>query len=216
MGSSIDNAPQAPQEQRAPISHAAPGAQAAVTDCAAPGGQTAWPVRPARKCKRPPRPGTGRRGLWAAGLALLFAAAFLLGAGAMQLLLERQQEARRMPTVLEGEQVGEELDASLSGVGVAGELKADAAGHCLARIENKPENANSARVQIMRTATGEVLYESGLIDPGHYVEYIDLNTRLREGWYPCRVTWEFYDPATLEPVGKAAQSAVLIVTDQSV
>lgn len=159
------------------------------------------------------RRGKSRQGLWALALTLLFGAAFLLGAGCMQLLLEAQQEARRMPTVLEGEQVVEELDASLAGVGAAGEMTADSSGRCLARIENKPENENSARVQIVRTATGEVLYESGLIDPGYYVEYIDLNTKLRAGWYPCRVVWEFYDPATLQPVGKAAQSAVLIVED---
>lgn len=154
-----------------------------------------------------------RQGLWALALALLFGAAFLLGAGGMQFLLETQQAARRMPTVLEGEQVVDELDASLAGVGAASEMMADSSGRCLARIENKPENENSARVQIVRTATGEVLYESGLIDPGYYVEYIDLNTKLRAGWYPCRVVWEFYDPATLQPVGKAAQSAVLIVED---
>lgn len=167
----------------------------------------AHPVRPKPAARRE----RSRTGLWALALALVFGAAFLLGAGGMQLLLELRQSARRMPTVLEGAQVGEELDASLAGVDAAEEMTADASGRCLARIENKPENENSARVQIVRTATGEVLYESGLIDPGYYVEYIDLNTRLRAGWYPCRVVWEFYDPATLQPVGKAAQSAVLIV-----
>lgn len=153
------------------------------------------------------------RRLWTLALTLLFGAAFLLGAGCMQLLLKAQQEARRMPTVLEDEQVGKVLDASLSNVSVADEMLADASGRCRARIENKPENGNSARVQIVRSATGEVLYESGLIDPGYYVEYINLNIELREGWYPCRVVWEFYDPATLRPAGKASQSAVLIVRD---
>lgn len=154
-----------------------------------------------------------RCGLWTLALALLFGAAFLLGAGGMQFLLEVQQAARRMPTVLEDEQIVEELDASLAGVCAAGEMTADSSGRCLARIENKPENENSARVQIVRIATGEVLFESGLIDPGYYVEYINLNTKLRAGWYPCRVVWEFYDFDTLQPVGKAAQSAVLIVQD---
>lgn len=129
------------------------------------------------------------------------------------MLLEHQQREQAMPNVLESESVGQQLDASLEYVGIAAEMKADTRGRCEARIENKPGNENSARVEIVRTATGEVLYQSGLIDPGFYVETVDLAVRLREGWYPCRVVWEFYDPESLEAVGKAAQSAVLIVSE---
>lgn len=152
-----------------------------------------------------------RRLEWAAGLLALFLAAFSLGLGLGQLLVEYSESARRMPTVLEAADGGAQLDASLAGVRIAEELRADASGRCEARIENLAENTSSARVRILRTATGEVLYESGLIDPGHYVEYIDLRVRLIEGWYPCSVIWEFYAPDTRRPVGEAAQSAVLIV-----
>lgn len=147
------------------------------------------------------------------GLLVLFCAAFLLGIGMAQALISAAEAGRRIPSVLETVDGGELLDASLEDVGIAAEMYADAAGRCEARIENKAGNTASARVSILRTATGEVLYESGLIDPGRYVEYIDLSVRLQKGWYPCSVVWEFYEPDSNKPVGKAAQSAVLIVKE---
>lgn len=148
---------------------------------------------------------------WAAAALLMFFAAFAFGAGLAQVIQQVQWQQSKIPTVLETDDGGQELDASLSGVKIAEELYAQINGECEARIENLPENENSVRVSVVRSATGEVLYQSGLIDPGHYLEYVKLDTRLKEGWYPCRVMWEFYKPDTQEPVGKAAQSAVLIV-----
>lgn len=154
---------------------------------------------------------TNKRLLFTA-LTLVFLAAFLLGAGVMQLVMEKRQDDR-MPTVLDSSDVGLKLDASLAEVSAAEEMYADLDGHCEARIENKDGNENSVRVTLVRIATGEVLYQSGLIDPGHYMETVDLSVQLRAGWYPCRVIWEFYDPVSQEPMGKAAQSAVLIVQE---
>lgn len=153
--------------------------------------------------------GFRRRAAWAVGAALLFCAAFLFGAGAAQ--AAQQAAGRHIPTVLESGDGGRLLDESLKYVSIETELHAGEDGRCEARIQNKTGSGMSARVRITRNATGERLYESGLIDPGHYVEEIKLSARLRPGWYPCRVVWEFYRHDTLEPVGKAAQSAVLVV-----
>lgn len=147
-----------------------------------------------------------------AALTLVFLAAFLLGVGVMQLVLEKRAGGR-MPTALDGDEVSRQLDASLAAVSAAEEMYADLDGQCEARIENRAENENSARVTLVRIATGDVLYQSGLIDPGYYMETVELAVRLRAGWYPCRVIWEFYDPESQEPIGKAAQSAVLIVQE---
>lgn len=154
---------------------------------------------------------TKKQWLWGAVAGLVFFAAFAFGVALAQAVQQFQWEQDRIPTVLETEDGGQQLDASLSGVKIAEEMYAQANGTCEARVQNLPENENSVRVSIVRSATGEVLYQSGLIDPGHYVEYVQLNVRLREGWYPCRILWEFYQPDTQDPIGKAAQSAVLIV-----
>ena len=154
---------------------------------------------------------TEKKWLWAAVALLLFFAAFAFGAGMAQVIHRFQSQQDKIHTVLETDDGGQQLDASLSGVKIAEEMYAQANGECEVRIQNLPENENSVRVSVVRSATGEVLYQSGLIDPGHYLEYVKLDTRLKEGWYPCRVMWEFYKPDTQEPIGKAAQSAVLIV-----
>lgn len=82
-----------------------------------------------------------------------------------------------------------------------------------AGIVNKKENTLPCTVALVRDSTGEVLYESGLIDPGFYIERIRLKTRLAEGWYPCTVIWKFYDGTTEELLGEGAGYAVVVVKE---
>lgn len=65
-------------------------------------------------------------------------------------------------------------------------------------------------VTLLRDATGEQLYESGFIEPGHYIKEINLEGRLRKGYYPCTVVWSFY---TIEEeyVGETASASVVVV-----
>ena len=68
-------------------------------------------------------------------------------------------------------------------------------------------------VSIIRDATGETLYQSGLIEPGKGIEEITLNTSLKEGWYPCTAVWEFYTSGD-EYVGETAWKVVVITIQQ--
>lgn len=152
------------------------------------------------------------KGLWWLVLILVFCAAFLIGMGAMQSLQSIRGNGE-IPNVLTSGDGGQALEEGLSNVSAAAEMYADTQGVCAVRIQNWVENRFSVRATLVRSATGEVLYQSGLMDPGSYVEYVQLDIQLSEGWYPCRVVWEFYQPDTQEPVGKAAQSAVVIIQE---
>lgn len=65
-------------------------------------------------------------------------------------------------------------------------------------------------VSIIRDATGEELYRSGVIDPGHYIERIQLNSYLRNGYYPCTAVWSYYTDGD-EYVGETAWKMVVII-----
>lgn len=59
-------------------------------------------------------------------------------------------------------------------------------------IENIEANRYSFKVTLRLDETGEVLYESGLIDPGYYVEFIELNKTLPAGNHDATATFEAY------------------------
>ena len=48
-------------------------------------------------------------------------------------------------------------------------------------IENIEANHYSFQVDLILDETGETIYSSGLIDPGYYVEYVELNRTLQAG-----------------------------------
>lgn len=82
-----------------------------------------------------------------------------------------------------------------------------------AGIANKKENTLPCTISLVRDSTGEVIYESGLIDPGFYIAGIRLKTQLAEGWYPCTVIWKFYDSTTEELLGEGAGYVVVVVKE---
>lgn len=59
-------------------------------------------------------------------------------------------------------------------------------------IENIPANRYSFRVRLTLDDTGEVLYETGIVDPGYYIEFIELNKELKAGDYPATATFTTY------------------------
>lgn len=59
-------------------------------------------------------------------------------------------------------------------------------------IENIAANHYSFQVTITLDETGEVLYESGIIDPGYYIEYIELNRTVKAGDYPATAVFSTY------------------------
>ena len=85
---------------------------------------------------------------------------------------------------------------------------------CEARISNASESGLSCTVTIIRDSTSEILYQSKLLDPGYYIEEIQMESKLREGWYSCTIVWSFYEPDGYEIIGEFAEKAVVIVDDQ--
>lgn len=65
-------------------------------------------------------------------------------------------------------------------------------------------------VTIIRDATGEPLYRSGVIDPGHYIKTIRLESSLRDGYYPCTAVWSYYGDGD-EYAGETAWKVVVMI-----
>lgn len=59
-------------------------------------------------------------------------------------------------------------------------------------IENVPGNRYSLQVSLILDETGEELYRSGLIDPGYYIEYVELDKRFESGAYEATAVFTTY------------------------
>lgn len=79
------------------------------------------------------------------------------------------------------------------------------------RIENIPGNSCSFAVTIRRSDTGQTILQTGVIDPGYYVERIALDTPLPAGEYPCLALFTAYRTETLEEIGQAGTTILLTV-----
>lgn len=79
------------------------------------------------------------------------------------------------------------------------------------RIENIPANHHLMGVAITRNDTGEVLYRSGLIEPGYHIQTAPLDVVLSRGDYEATALFTAYDPATEQPAGQAAAKIMISV-----
>ena len=80
-------------------------------------------------------------------------------------------------------------------------------------IENVPANQYSFQVKLL-LEDGTELYESGLIDPGFYIEYVELNRTLQAGDYNATVVFTTYSlDETEDQIAEAQVNIVLHVTD---
>lgn len=79
-----------------------------------------------------------------------------------------------------------------------------------ANIAVDERSAFSCVVTILRDATGEELYRSGVIDPGHFIKTIHLETSLSKGYYPCTAVWSYYAEGD-EYVGETAWNVVVVI-----
>ena len=76
-------------------------------------------------------------------------------------------------------------------------------------IENIAANHYYFQVMLKLDETGEVLYESGLIAPGYYMEYVELNQRLKAGDYPATAVVSTY--SLDESEDKIAETHIKII-----
>ena len=72
------------------------------------------------------------------------------------------------------------------------------------RVENIPANHHLMSVTLSRDDTGEVLYASGLIEPGYHIQAVPLETVLPGGSYTATALFTAYDLETEQPAGQAA------------
>ena len=79
------------------------------------------------------------------------------------------------------------------------------------RIENIPGNSCSFTVTIRRSDTGQTILQTGVIDPGYYVEQMALDTPLPAGEYPCLALFTAYRTETWEEIGQAGTTILLTV-----
>ncbi|MEG0721432.1 MAG: hypothetical protein RR446_06760 [Lachnospiraceae bacterium] len=71
------------------------------------------------------------------------------------------------------------------------------------RIENIEQNHYSYQVSITLDDTGEEIYESGLLDPGYFIDEAKLSTALAKGEYPATARFLAYEGADEKPIGAA-------------
>ncbi len=80
-------------------------------------------------------------------------------------------------------------------------------------IENPEINNNRFTVEITRLDTNEVVYKSGYLDPGQYIETAKLNTVLPKGTYKCVAEFKTFKLSNSQPIGQAAAEVTLNVTN---
>lgn len=78
-------------------------------------------------------------------------------------------------------------------------------------IENSPANHYAVNVIIRLNDTGEKIYESGLIDPNHYVEHGKLDKDLPAGTYKATATFTAYTLEGQKEKGNSQIEMELIV-----
>lgn len=105
------------------------------------------------------------------------------------------------------EQIAAELTQKVSETEVAFSINANAIfetgtdkGNIL--FENPVSNGKLTRVEIVDNASGEMLYKSGLLEPGSYVPEAALLVDLEPGQYSCTATVYAYKTADKSFIGK--------------
>lgn len=80
-----------------------------------------------------------------------------------------------------------------------------------AYIENIPGNRYNMQVTITDDASGDVLYESGVLQPNQYIEDIALARDLDAGTYEATALFKALDSTTYDEVGQAAAKVTVNV-----
>ena len=104
------------------------------------------------------------------------------------------------------------VEEGMFNISIAGAIQFDSGdAEGTAYIENVPGNHYLMRVKITEDATGETLYESGVLKPNQFIEKIALAKDLDAGSYPATATFTALDPSSYDEVGQAAAKVVVNV-----
>ncbi len=107
-----------------------------------------------------------------------------------------------------------QVEEGMMNISIAGTLESADGDTATARIENIEANGKDQKVEIALDETGEVIYESGAIAPGQYVQDIDLARHFDPGVYDVTATFTSYDLDTHAEAGEAAAQVQLVVAEQ--
>ena len=60
-------------------------------------------------------------------------------------------------------------------------------------LENRPDNRNRFNLKVVRSDNGQVIYESGYLEPDQFIEAAPLDVKQTEtGEFPCLATYYLY------------------------
>ncbi len=79
------------------------------------------------------------------------------------------------------------------------------------RIENIPSNKYNMTVKITLDETGEIIYQSGIIEPNHHIESDVLDVILEKGKYNATAVFTAYEPENNRARGQAAVKILIQV-----
>lgn len=129
-----------------------------------------------------------------------------------------QREAAALQGSLEvktEEEIQEELnnivDEGMFRISIASTITGVEHGKADVRIENNPSNRYIMQVSIYLDETGEEVYATDLIDPGYYIESVELDEDLKAGEYNATAIFTALYPDTEEIVGTAGAQVKLLI-----
>lgn len=136
---------------------------------------------------------------------------FVLGGGSADSAAQEGQAPYKSEEEMQAESE-REIAEGMFNISIATRIEFENANsEGLAYIENVPNNPYDMRVVITEDETGDVLYESGVITPNHYIEKIRLNKTLDAGEHAATATFTALDKETQEEAGQAAGAVTLII-----
>ena len=78
-------------------------------------------------------------------------------------------------------------------------------------VENPSNQGKLIRVEVWLDSQEELIYETGAIPPGNYVESAPLRTELPPGEYNCTARFYAYQEETETYIGQAAAKIRLVI-----
>lgn len=79
------------------------------------------------------------------------------------------------------------------------------------RLANDSQSQFCVKIRIVRDHDGMLLYQSGAIDPGYYIEAVQLEKNLEQGYYPCTILMQYYRADDDQYIGEMARKAAVII-----
>lgn len=136
--------------------------------------------------------------------AVLLALSLCSGGGSSNRAGAPGQLENKSPEEIQAE-LNRQVEEGMFNISIASVTQfADGASEGELRIENVPGNRYLMQVTIQLDDTGQVIYESGIIEPDHHIQRDRLAVDLPAGDYDATATFTALDPQTEEEVGKAA------------